>query len=130
MKEKFKFNPTNATTIIKASLVGVVVSILLVLLFAFILKFVDIGSNTITIVDQAIKIISIAIAVFVLSKSGGNNLLVKGLIVGAIYSIIAFIVFSVLNGGLNWSVAIFTDMVFSALVGGVVSILLNLIRKK
>ena len=89
MKEKLKVNPANIISIIKASLVGVVASILLVLLFAFILKFVDLNSNIITIVDQIIKIVSILVAVFVLSKSGSDKLLLKGLIVGAVYSLLA-----------------------------------------
>ncbi len=130
MKEKLKVNPANIISIIKASLVGVVASILLVLLFAFILKFVDLNSNIITIVDQIIKIVSILVAVFVLSKSGSDKLLLKGLIVGAVYSLLAFIVFTILNGGVNFSVAIFTDVAFSALVGGVSAILLNLVKKK
>ena len=53
-----------------------------------------------------------------------------GGIVGAIYSVITFIVFSILNGGINFSVAILTDIIFSALVGGVCAILLNIIKKK
>lgn len=130
MKEKLKVNPANIISIVKASLVGVVTSILLVLLFAFILKFVDLNSNVITTVDQIIKIISIFVAVFVLSKASSDRLMLKGLIVGAVYSILAFIVFSILNGGVNFSVAIFTDVVFSALVGGVIAILLNLAKRK
>lgn len=130
MKEKFKVNPTNIIATVKASLVGVVTSILLVLLFAFILKFVDLNSGTITTIDQIIKIISILLAVIVLGKSSSDKLLLKGLIVGAIYSVITFIVFSILNGGVNLSIAIFTDIAFSALVGGVSAILVNLIRKK
>lgn len=130
MKEKLKVNPANIISIIKASLVGVVASILLVLLFAFILKFVDLNSNIITIVDQIIKIVSILVAVFVLSKSRSDKLLLKGLIVGAVYSLLAFIVFSILNGGVNFSVAIFTDVAFSALVGGVSAMVINLIKRK
>ena len=130
MKEKFKVSPGSIISIIKASLVGVIASILLVLLFAFVLKFVDLNSNVITITDQFIKIVSIFMAVFALSKSGGDKLLAKGLIVGAVYSILAFIVFSILNGGINFSVAIFTDIAFSALVGGVSAIIINLFKRK
>ena len=130
MKEKFKVSPGSIISIIKASLVGVIASILLVLLFAFVLKFVDLNSNVITITDQFIKMVSIFMAVFALSKSGGDKLLAKGLIVGAVYSILAFIVFSILNGGINFSVAIFTDIAFSALVGGVSAIIINLFKRK
>lgn len=130
MKEKLKkFNLSNIVPIIKASLIGVVVSILLVLLFAFVLKFVDLSSGTISFVDQIIKILSILVAVIMLNREGMEGLLFKALFVGAVYSVITFVVFSILNGGVNFSVAILTDIVFSALVGGVVAILLNIIKK-
>ena len=60
MKEKLKkINLTEISNILKSALIGVVVSILLVLLFAFVLKFVDLNSRTISLVDQIIKILSI-----------------------------------------------------------------------
>ena len=131
MKEKLKkINLNLVFSIAKASLAGVVVSILAVLLFAFVLKFVDLNSGTVSLIDQIIKILSIAVAVFVLSKSNSEGLLVKGIAVGAIYSIFTFIVFSVLNGGINFSVATLTDIVFSAMIGGVTAILLNIIKKR
>lgn len=129
MKEKFKANPANIVKIIKSSLVGVITSILLVLLFAFVLKFIDLNSEVIAVVDQIIKIISIFIAILVLSKNV-DKLLIKGLLVGITYSVLTFIVFSILNGGINFSIAIFTDIAFSALVGGVGAILLNIIKRK
>jgi len=131
MKDKLKkINLTTITSVLKASLIGVVVSILLVLLFAFVLKFVDLNSGTISFVDQIIKIISIIVAVIILNKSSSDGLLIKGLLAGAVYSLITFIVFSILNGGVNLSIAILTDIVFSALVGGVCAILLNIIKKR
>ena len=131
MKEKLKkFNLGSVVNILKASLIGVIVSILLVLLFAFVLKFVDLNSGMISIIDQIIKILSVFIAVVMLNKAGTEGLLIKGLFTGAVYSIITFVVFSILNGGMNISLAILTDVAFSALVGGVSAILLNIIKKK
>ncbi len=130
MKEKLKnINFASIASILKSSLVGVIVSILLVLVFAFVLKFVDFNSNTIAIVDQIIKIISIFIAVAVLNKSV-DNLLLKGIVAGAIYAIITFMVFSVLNGGFNLGIGLISDIAFSALVGGVGAIVINIIKKK
>ena len=95
MKEKLKkINLASITNILKASLIGVICSILLVLLFAFVLKFVELNSNIISIVDQIIKIISIAIAVIVLNKNC-EGLVIKSLIMGGVYSILTFIVFSI-----------------------------------
>ena len=75
-------------------------------------------------------ILSIAIAIIVLNRLNGDGLLIKGLLTGAVYSILTFVIFSILNGGVNWGPAIFTDIIFSAVVGGICSILLNIIRKK
>ncbi len=131
MKEKIKkINVGTIASIIKASLIGVIVSILLVLAFAFVLKFVDLSSGIISLVDQIIKVLSIMLAVISLNKSNGEGLLVKGLFTGCAYSIITFIVFSVLNGGFNFGAGIISDIIFSAMVGGVCAIILNLIKKK
>jgi putative membrane protein (TIGR04086 family) len=131
MKEKLrKINLTTIVNILKSSLIGVVVSILLVLLFAFVLKFIDLNSNAISLIDQIIKVISVFVAVLILNRVNDENLLLKSILIGAVYSVITFIVFSILNGGFNLSFGIFTDIAFSALVGGISAILLNIIKKK
>lgn len=131
MKEKLKkINIGTVVNVLKASLIGVIVSILLVLLFAFVLKFVELGSSIISIIDQIIKILSIIVAVISLNKSIDANLLLKSLFVGAVYSILTFLVFSILNGGVMFGVGIFSDILFSALVGGASAILINTIKKK
>lgn len=131
MKEKLKkINIGTVVNVLKASLIGVIVSILLVLLFAFVLKFVELGSSIISIIDQIIKILSIIVAVISLNKSIDANLLLKSLFVGAVYSVLTFLVFSILNGGMVFGVGIFSDILFSALVGGASAILINMIKKK
>ena len=131
MKEKLKrINLSTIVNIVKAGLIGVIVSILLVLLFAFILKFINLNSNIISIIDQIIKILSVLISVVILSKAESGGLIINGLLVGAVYSILTTIVFSTLNGGINLSVAIFSDIAFSALIGGISAILINIFTKK
>lgn len=131
MKEKLKkINMGTIINVLKVSLIGVIVSILLVLLFAFVLKFVELSSSTISLVDQIIKILSIVVAVISLNKSVDANLLLKSLLAGAVYSILTFLVFSILNGGVVFGVGMASDIVFSALVGGASAILINMIKKK
>ena len=131
MKEKLKkFNIASIITILKASLIGVIASILMVLLFAFVLKFVDLGSGAISIIDQIIKIISIVIAVIVLNNVVKERVLFKSFLAGALYSIITFIVFSILDGGISFGVGIVSDIIFSALVAGATSIVISIMSKK
>ena len=131
MKDKLrKIDLRTISNIIKSSLIGVIVSILLVLLFAFILKFVEFNDKTISLIDQIIKIISISVAVIMFSKTNSEKFLIKSILIGALYAIFTFLVFSLLNGGINGSIAIISDVIFSAMIGGVVSVLISIIKKK
>ena len=125
-----KISLGSLVNIVKASLIGVITSILLVLIFAFVLKFVNLNTSTISLVDQIIKVISVFVAMIMLNKGDGEKLLVKGLLVGMVYAIITFIVFSALNGGFSLTPAIFTDIAFSALIGGVCAIIINIFKRK
>lgn len=131
MKEKLKrINFTLLGNILKASLIGVVVSIILVLVFAFVLKFVDLRPHAISLVDQVIKALSVVMAVVIVSKISTDNLLIKGIFTGVVYSILSFVVFSIMNGGVHFTVAVLTDLAFCGVVGGICSIILNIFRKK
>ncbi len=131
MKEKIKnFNISLIFNILKSSLFGVVTSIILVLAFAFVLNFVDLNSSVISIVSQVIKIFSILVGIIALNKISSGKLIIKGAILGVVYYLITFVVFSLLNGGVVLSNEIITDALFSALIGAIVGIIVNLISKK
>lgn len=131
MKEKLKkINFTLLGNILKASLIGVVTSIVLVLIFAFVLKFVDLNSHAISLVDQIIKVASVVVAVLLVARATPENLLIKAVFTGVVYSIISFVVFSIMNGGVHFTVAILTDLAFCGAVGGIFAILLNIFRRK
>ena len=131
MKEKIKnFNLSSVFNIIKSSLIGVVFSIILVLGFAFVLNFIDLSSTIVSLVSQIIKIISIFITVIVLNKATNGKLIIKAIIAGAVYYLITFIIFSLLNGGINFSGEIISDIVFSAIIGAISAVIVNLLSKK
>lgn len=131
MKEKLKkINFTLIGNILKASLIGVVTSIVLVLIFAFVLKFVDLNSHAISLVDQIIKLLSVVVAVLIVSRATPENLFIKAVLTGVVYSILSFVVFSIMNGRVHFTVAVLTDLAFCGAVGGIFAILLNIFRKK
>ena len=65
-----------------------------------------------------------------LNKVVKEKVLLKSLLTGAIYSIITFLVFSILDGGVSFGVGIVSDVIFSALVAGATSIVINIMSKK
>ncbi len=115
--------------ILQGSLIALCTSLILILVFAFILKFTNISDSIILPVNQVIKGISVFIGVFLGLKKSKELGLVCGLLIGFIYSIIAFLVFSILSGGFSFNISVLTDIVFGAIIGAICGIICVNIKK-
>ena len=123
--------PKNAFvfSVAKGALVAVCVSLVLVLLFAFLLKFTNIPESTIKPVNQVIKGISILIGVFVGLRKSKELGLVSGLLIGFIYTIVAFVIFSILGGVFAFDLTFLTDILFGAVMGAICGIIYVNLKK-
>lgn len=130
MSDKVKSNASFLVQLIKSSVLGVLVSVVLVLVLAFILKFVELSDGMITIIDEIIKIISIFIATVNLVKKSPYKLLYKGAVVGSVYTILTFIVFSALKGSYSFGATLVVDIVLGAVVGIIVAVMINIFKKE
>lgn len=129
--EKLKSNlGSSFITIVKSSLFGLVVSLIGTVVFAVILKFADIPTEAICYVNNVITALSIFVMVLMLKKSSNEKLLLKAVIAGIVYSLLAFVVYSILNGGFNFDLSFLFDLLFAVIVAVVVSIILKLFSKK
>lgn len=108
--------------ILKSALICVLISLGLILIFAISLKFIDISDVVIKIINQVIKIISIFFGVFFCQKTDKSRGLIKGILIGVIYSIFAYFVFSILNSKISFGLCNILDMLFSAIFGGICGI--------
>lgn len=115
--------------IVKGSLVALCFSLALVLIFAFILKFTNISEATIRPVNQIIKGISVFVGVFVGMKKVKELGLVSGLLIGTIYTILAFLAFSILGGTFIFDLTLATDIVFGAIIGAICGIICVNLKK-
>lgn len=116
--------------VIKGAIIAVFISLVLVLLFAVVVKFTNISSSAIKPINQVIKGVSILIGVIfgvAKNKTGG---LVKGIIVGVIYTILSFAVFSILDGSFSINFSFVTDLIFSAITGAIAGVIAVNIGKK
>lgn len=107
---------------VKGLIVSLVISFLLVILFAFCLKWFAIVDSFIFIGTMIIKAISTGIGAMIAIKNQSKGL-VKGLLFGIIYIFLAFIVFSFLAGSFSFDSQTMLDFVSCAIVGGVVGII-------
>ena len=67
------------------------ISLVLILVFALILRFVDLDTSFIMPINQIIKIISIFIGVITVFKKNKSKGFVKGVFIGLVYSVAAYL---------------------------------------
>ena len=115
--------------ITKGTLTAVCVSLILVLVFAFLLKFTNIPESTIMPVNQVIKGLSIFIGVFVGLKKSKELGLLNGLLIGLFYTIIAFLIFACLGGVYKLDITFLTDILFGGVMGAICGIICVNLKK-
>lgn len=114
----------------KGSLIAVVVSLIGILFFAFVIKLFGITDEFLKPVNQVIKAASILVGVFGAVKKYRENGLVLGLIVGLCYTLLAFIVFSALNGSFALDKTLLNDVLFGGIMGAISGVIAVNIKKK
>lgn len=111
-----------------AVVVAVILSLLLILLAALLIKLCNIPTSAIAIINQVIKGVSVLVACLLCLKQPVNGWL-KGIIVGFFYIAIAFVMFSLLGGGFEWSLKILNDLAIGCVTGLLSGIIAANIRK-
>ena len=109
--------------VLKGTGLSLCFSLIFILVFAFCLKFTGISESIITPVNQVIKGISIFLGVFLALKKHKKHGLVCGLLIGFLFTIVAFVTFSVLCGSFVFTKSLLTDMLFGAIIGGICGII-------
>lgn len=121
-------NKLGVLKILLSALIAVIASLVLILIFALLIKWFEWGDNIIAPVNIGIKILSIAIGVLVATRNSGKAL-AKGAIIGGVYVVFSYVVFSTLLGSFNLSIGNLWDLVFGTVVGGIVGIICNIVHK-
>jgi len=115
--------------ILKGLTIALIISLVLILAMALVITFVDISDTVIAVINQIIKAVSLLVAGIVSfrEKSKGWK---KGLILGVIYVIAAFIIFSLMDGKFTFGWNILFDLIAGALMGIVCGIFAVNLRKR
>lgn len=116
------------TEVIKAIIIAVIISLLAILLMAFLIKIFNIPTAYISIINQVIKGVSILVACLISFKTRSNGWL-KGIITGILYILIAYVIFSLLDGNFKMGLSLLNDSALGAVSGMVSGIIAVLIRK-
>lgn len=117
-------------SLIKGSLIALSISLVGICIFAFILRFIDIDAGMIRPINQVIKIVSILMGVMMGMKNIHEMGLISGFLIGCIYTFLAFLVFSLLNGSLHFDASLINDLLFGGIAGGIAGIIsVNILKK-
>ena len=128
--EKTKSNMSNFwLCIVKGTIYALCIVMVAILLFAFVVKWMALGENAINIVNQIIKIVSIFFGVWVCLKKSYDKYLYKGMIVGAMFAVLSFLLFSVLNGSFAFDLTFLWDVVFATIIGAISAIIAKILMK-
>ena len=100
----------------------------LILVFALLIRFVNIPDSFISPINQIIKVICIFLGCFISLKKT-NKGFIKGMFIGLIFTVLAFLVFSFIAGTFNFNLSILLDILFGILIGGISGIIAVNIRK-
>ncbi len=106
---------------LKGIIVAMLLSLGLIILFAFCLKWFTLPETVIVPTNLAIKAISVIIGT-ILAVNDKSKGLFKGFAFGIIYILVAFIIFSLLAGGFSAEIGFGLDLLFGGLLGGIVGI--------
>lgn len=116
--------------LIKGSFWALSFALLCILIFAFVIKYTSISSEAIQPINQVIKGLSILIGCFVFGKKINTKGWLWGALIGILFTILAFIVFSILDGSFTFNLKLLTDVVFGAIMGAFAGIIAISLRKK
>ena len=92
----------------------------MVLVFAVVVSYFPVDPNLIKPVNAVIKALSVAIGAFIALKGGKGA--IKGIVFGAIYFVLSFLLFGAIAGGLDFSYKLLFDLLLCAIAGGTVGV--------
>ena len=95
----------------------IIITLVSVLIFAGVVKLALLNSSVIKAVNQLIKIISVFLGCSFSIKE--NKGLVKGVLVGGISTLIIYLLFSLIGGGVSFGKSFFLDLLLGVVIGGV-----------
>lgn len=127
---KSREGKSNYLSLFSGTIISIAVTLVLILLFAILIRFFNIGQRWIFPVNQIIKVISLIIGSWIILKSKPEKGFLKGMLLGVLYFVLNFVIFSILQGDFNFSFSNLYDLVLTILMGGLIGIIeVNILKK-
>lgn len=103
---------------VKSLFVALIITFACIIIFAFVIKWANLPDGVIGPVNLVIKAISVFFGALVLTKRGTKGLF-NGIIFALVYTLISFVIFSLLAGGFVLGLGLVSDFAFNAITGAI-----------
>lgn len=116
-------------SISKGVLCAVAVTLLFILGFALLVQLAGFSNQIISPVMQVVKVICIFVAVAIAIKPVKSKGWLYGALVGLLYMVVTFLIFSLLDGKFKLGINALSDLLFQTFVGLVSGMILRMRNK-
>ena len=118
-----KSEPSLWVSVFKGALISLAVSLVGILIFAFFIKYIAVPTSAIKPINQVIKGVSLLVGTFIALKRINKMGLISGLLIGLVYTFLAFIVFSILDGHFEFTKVLANDLLFGGIIGAICGVI-------
>lgn len=108
---------------LKGAVLALLITVFSVLILALIVKNSRMKDETITVINQAIKIISIFIGAFAAGRGAEKGYFGAGALAGGIYIVLGYLTFSLLEGRFGDILLLFADLAMGVIIGGLTGLI-------
>ena len=116
-------------SLLSAVLVAVASTLIMILLFALVIRFFNVKDSWIFPINQVIKCISLLFGVMIILQKNNSNGFLKGILLAITYFILSNVVFSILQGSFSFKLSNLYDLLLTTLIGGIIGIIVVNIKK-
>lgn len=124
MNSEVKTKNNILSTLLKGVIPSIITTLLLILAFALIIRFFNISNSWIFPINQVIKFVSLTVGITIALRNTKSKGFITGLIIGVSYSIISYLLFSLLQMNFEFSFSNFYDIILTAFGGGLIGIII------
>lgn len=124
MDKKLKFAKEDFVDITKSCLISVVTSLVLILLFAIIIKFTPIEDRIIIVINMVIKSLSVVVGLLFGVKNARLGA-VKGLVSGLLFVVVTYALFAIINLDAKIDLMMIVDsaiILLESLIAGIIAV--------
>jgi len=119
MEKTKQINQSNwIIDILKGTVFAIIISMILIIVFAIVIRFTNLSDSVIMPINQIIKGVSLLVGTIIALK-GSTKGFVKGILIGLFYAVLSYIIFSVLSSTISFGITTITDILFDSMLGAI-----------